>query len=235
MKAVFARPCRFLRLALIFLCAIGCCTGESSAAVTPISSPAGLDGGVTFNFEGYSDRLTTANTLFASQGITFGRDDGARVYIWNSWTALGRGTTSPDSVLATIRDIPIDPTWATHLNVSSAMPLLGIGAYFGNDQDDPDFRTVQLSVFGLNDEFLGTVQVRGNDNTDVDQFIGLTSDVPFTRIRFENFDFSGTPSQMYSVILDDFTFVPVPEPSTIAIGALGLLALVPSARKRITM
>jgi hypothetical protein len=59
----------------------------------------------------------------------------------------------------------------------------------------------------------------------VDQFIGLRSDAPFTRVRFENLDATGSPSRYNSVVIDNLTFVSVPEPSVRALFALALLGL----------
>jgi hypothetical protein len=183
-------------------------TSNSSGAITALSSPTDISSGVTVNFDGYPDYIV-ANTLFQSQGFNFTRDDGSRIYVLD-WSSLGRATTSPDGVLATVRDVFVDPTWATHLNVIPAVPLYAIGAYFGNDQGDPDFATIRMSVYASTGDLLGSVEVTANGNTDVDQFIGIRSDVPFSRVRFENLTASGAQSQFYSVVLDDLVFASSP-------------------------
>jgi len=126
------------------------------------------------------------------------------------WAALGRVTTSPDNVLATVSDSAINSSYVSHLNVLSSSPLVAMGAYFGNDQGDPDFSSIRMSVYGMSGELLGFVDVSANQNTSVDQFIGVRSDVPFSRVRFENFSASGAESQSYSVVLDDLVFAVSP-------------------------
>jgi len=178
------------------------CASSAWAAVTALNSPNDIPNRVTVSFDGYPDH-TVANTLFESEGVTFTRDDGLNIYLMD-WTAVGRVTTSPDDVLATIRTF--EPTYATHLNVWSASPLYAAGAYFGNDQAFPDFSRIRMSAYGAAGELLGFVEVAANNNTQVDQFIGLRSDVPFSHIRFENLNALGTPSMGFSVVIDDLVF-----------------------------
>ncbi len=175
----------------------------SNAAVIQLSAPAEIPNGVTINFDGYPD-YTVANNLFQAEGLSFTRDDGAPIYIEN-WTSLGRLTTSPEDVLATIRNV-MDPIWSTHLNVISAAPLFALGAYFGNDQWAVDFSKMRMCAYSAEGDLLGCVERAVNNNTDVDQFIGLSSDTPFVRVRFENLAASGAPSDGFSVVLDDLIF-----------------------------
>lgn len=198
------------------------CTAR--ADVHPVIQPSELAGPLasTLTFEGHGD-LTALNSAYSGQGIVFSRDDGDRVFAYN-WTALGRQTISPDVVLATIV-VPGVNGAVTHLNLDSSIPLTSIGAYFGNDQNDPDFTQIRLSAWDASNTLLGSVTLNANQNTSVDQFIGLRSDVPFTRVRFENLDATGAPSRYNSVVIDNLTFVAVPEPSVRALlvcGALGV-------------
>ena len=195
-------PFMLQRIVGLLLAVLGC--SHASAAVTALPSPAELTDRITLTFNGYPD-YTAANTLFQNAGFTFTRDDGAPIYLLD-WTALGRETTSPDGVLATVRNVVVDPNWATHLNLISHRPLSAVGAWFGNDQGDPDFSRIRISVYAAAGQLLGSLEVAANSNTHVDQFIGLRSDVPFTRIRFENLDASGAPSDGYSVVIDDLVF-----------------------------
>ena len=200
-------------------------TISSQAGVAQLGSPADFSLGATqINFEGYAD-LTIADQLFGSQGVSFGRDDGKPVHI-TDWSALGRTTVSAANVLETRADA--DYLFATHLNVFCSRPMTAFGAYFGNDQAYPflpldDFVSIRLSAYDPSDEFLGSVSVNANENTSVDQFIGISSDTPFARLRFENLMLSGNPSQYYAVVLDQMTFTVVPEPSTVCLLGLGLL------------
>ena len=206
---------------------------NSTAAVMPLDVPSGIMSGVTINFDGYQDH-TIVNTLYQNQGVTFSRDDGARIYLLD-WTSLGRTTTSPDNVLATVRNFN-DPIWATHLNIVSTVPLYALGACFGNDQSNLDFNSIRLSAYDTAGGLIGSVDVTTNNNTAVDQFIGLRSDIPFARVRFENLTPSGAPSASYSVVLDDLKLESVPEPSTIWIGIgpclLILVRMAPTGRGR---
>jgi len=179
-------------------------SGHASAAITALHSPAELASGSTLTFNGYPN-YTFVNTLFQTAGLTFTRDDGDPIYLLD-WTSLGRETTSLDGVLATVRNVVVDPNWSTHLNVISARPLSALGAYFGNDQGDADFSRIRLSIYTAAGELLGSVEVAANGNTHVDQFVGVYSDIPFSQIRFENLDASGVPSRSYSVVIDDLVF-----------------------------
>ena len=180
---------------------------DSPAAIAPLSSPAEIPVRSTVNFEGYPN-YTIANTLFQSQGFTFTRDDGANIYLLD-WSMLGRATTSPSNVLATVRDV-FDPSFATHLNIVPAVPLYAIGAHFGNDQFIWDFAKIRLSVYGTDGNLIGAVEVPVNNNTDVDQFIGIRSDIPFTHVRCENLDASGAPTDGLSVVIDDLVSTTTP-------------------------
>lgn len=196
---------------------------ETGAAVSPVESAASISGGTTLNFDGYAHN-TIANTLYQSQGITFTRDDGQPVLVYD-YVAIGRTTPSPRNVISTSLAPGINTSYATHLNVLSASPLFAVGAYFGNDRGDSDFTSISLSVFGLSGDLLGSVIVAGNGIRSADQFIGLSSDVPFTRIRFDNLNASGGHSTGFAVAVDNFVFSPVPEPSSVLLIVLSLLGI----------
>ncbi len=216
---------------VVLLATLSSAAGSASATLTPLSSPAQITDGLTLNFDGYPDR-TIANSLFATEGIIFTRDDSASIFLLD-FNAAGRVTTSPNNVIATISGSGVS-IWATHLNVLSSTPLSAAGAYFGNDQADPDFTRIRMSVFGVSNNLLGSVDVAANNNTSVDQFIGLQSDVPFSRIRFDNLTSSGNQSLLYSVILDDFVFATatVPEPANLTLVGFGLALLGLSTSRR---
>jgi hypothetical protein len=211
---------------IIALLGLSISSSVSPAGVVLLSSPSQISNPTTINFEGYPDR-TIANTLYQPQGITFTRDDGRGVFLMN-WTQLSRFTTSPVNVIATISG-PGVPSYVSHLNVTSGSSLFAVGAFFGNDQTAfvplTDFTTIRLTAFGLSNQSLGSVSVLANQNTSVDQFIGLSSDLPISRVRFENLSNTGNPSQFYSVVLDDLVFstTVVPEPSSLTLVALGML------------
>jgi len=174
------------------------------AAVAQLTSPDEILSSRRISFDGFANE-TIANSLFQGQGLLFSRDDGGPVYI-SDWSALGRVTSSAPNVLATISVFGTGFRWATHLNIQSSLPLFAMGAYFGNDQSDPDYSLTRLSVYGLSDELLGSVDVPVNNNLSVDQFIGIRSDEPFFRARFENLAGPQSSSDSYSVVLDDLVF-----------------------------
>src|SRR5438128_1393159 len=94
----------------------------SQAAIHQLTSPGDVRNASTIDFEGHLDS-TIANGLY--QGITFSRDDGAPVYI-TAWSASGRDTTSPGSVLSTIAG-PTDSSWTSQLNISLQSPVHQFG------------------------------------------------------------------------------------------------------------
>jgi hypothetical protein len=230
---------RYLRLiVLAIMFCLFASEQHGAAAVFQLSSPSDITSSTTINFEGHTN-LALANTLFLSQGITFARDDGEAIFLLD-WTTWERTTTSPRNVLATILVTGVNSKYVTHLNVLSSSPFFAMGAYFGNDQvlsgfPPDDFSTMRLSAYDLTDQLLGAVDVAVNHNTSVDQFIGIGSDLPMSRVRFENFSGSGTPSKHYSVVLDDLVFTLVQEPSTfslLGIGTLSFVGLIKAKRQR---
>ncbi|MGE3243875.1 MAG: hypothetical protein AB7G28_03285 [Pirellulales bacterium] len=173
------------------------------SAVSKIDSPSQIESGTTISFDGIPD-LTVLNTLYQNQGVTFTRDDAGPIFAFDV-VAIGRITTSPRNVLATIQaGSASGPT--THLNVLTTAPAQAIGAYFGNDQNNPDFKSIRLSAYGLAGELLGSVESAANNNIHVDQFIGLRSDSPIGRVRFQNLNATGGLAGGYSVVIDDLVF-----------------------------
>ncbi len=194
-----------------------------NAAVTSISSPGSFNTPSTIiTFDGYSNG-TFANTLYSGLGVTFYRDDGQVVNIYD-WSSTFRTTVSPPDVLATVSLLGAS-TYVSHLNVSFASPVYQVGAFFGNDAGNPDFTSITLSAYDAGGALLGQVSEAANGNESVDQFIGLQSDQPISRVRFQNYASSGAISTLYSVVIDNFQFSSVPEPSSVALIAFGLANL----------
>lgn len=190
------------------------------AAVVQLTSPAGfIHPATTIGFDDGPDH-TVANTRYIADGIEFSRDDGFEILL-EDWQGIGRVTTSPPNVLATVKTSPTGPPWVMHLNTTFSWPILELGAFFGNDQGY-GYTATKLSIFDSRGALLGSVMVPTNNNTSVDQFIGLRSDVPFYSARFEN------NGDWLCIVLDDVAFT-VPEPATALLFALGGLVLV---RKR---
>jgi len=186
----------------------------SQASIVQLTSPSQMTGPTTtLNDDIYADG-TVANTLFQGQGVTPSRDDGFPVVIYD-WAALGRTTTSPPNVIATI-GIP----WWTSLNFSFAGPVIELGMFFGNDQPN-GFPQTTLYIYDKSNVLLGSVAVSTNNNTSVDQFIGLRSTVPFFSAQIVN-----DQTNWYAVVVDNVEFsTTTPEPSSLLLFSSLALAL----------
>jgi len=197
-------------------------SGVGKATIAQLTSPAEfIYPTTTIDFDDGSN-LTVANTRYLDLGVEFSRDDSFDILLTN-WQSSGRVTTSPPNVLATVKTSPTGPPWVMHLNASFSSPTFELGAFFGNDQGY-GYTATTLSIFDLHNVPLGSVAVRTNDNTSVDQFIGLRSDVPFYSARFEN------NGDWLCIILDDVAFT-VPEPATVLLLGLGGFALLRKRRE----
>ncbi|MDD5064327.1 MAG: PEP-CTERM sorting domain-containing protein [Phycisphaerae bacterium] len=158
-----------------------------------------------------------ANTRYLDKGVEFSRDDGYDIFLYDV-QSLGDVTTSPPNVIATVAKFPAITTWAMHLNAIFSSPIYELGAFFGNDQGY-GYTATTLSIFDIDGVLLDSVVVPTNNNTNVDQFIGLRSDVAFYFARFEN------NGEWLAVNLDDMVFT-VPEPATVFLLGLGGLAII---------
>jgi hypothetical protein len=209
------KPIIVLMAAMVLITSV-----PGAAAIVPLTSPAEfIYPANTIDFDD-GPKGTVANTRYLTQGVVFSRDDGFEILL-EDWQGIGRFTTSPPNVLATIK-FPA-PTWVMHLNTTFSWPIFELGAFFGNDQGY-GYTATKLSIFDSHGVLLGSVRVPTNNNTSVDQFIGLRSDMPFYSARFEN------DGIWLAIALDDMSFT-VPEPCTFSLLVLGGLTLL---RKRKT-
>ncbi len=186
----------------------------TKAAVVQLTSPAQfIYPTTTLDFDDGPDG-TVANTRYLAQGVEFSRDDGLDIFLNDS----GQDTTSPPNYLATIKPPGSDDSWVMHLNAIFSSPTYEIGAFFGNDQTYGYTQTT-LSIFDAGSALIGSVTVPTNNNTIIDQFIGLRSDIPFYSARFDN------NGEWLAVCIDDMAFT-TPEPATALLLGMGALALI---------
>lgn len=194
---------------------------RTTAAVFELESPAEIQGGATLKFDEFAAG-TVLNNRYPQFGIQFSRDDGQAVTAYD-YVAIGRTTSSARNVISTAYVPGVNTSYATHLNATTVVPQFAIGAYFGGDRGDSDFTAIRLSAFSATGDLVGSVTVNGNGIRSADQYIGLASDVPFTRIRFETLNSAGGFSLSSAVAIDDLkfsSFQVVPEPSTLALFSL---------------
>src|SRR4051794_8937072 len=106
------------------------CSRLQASPITQLISPTEFSLPTTqINFDGFPHQ-TVANNLFLDQQVSFQRDDGLSVFIYD-WQSFGRSTTSPPNVLATVSGPPGSLVgFVTHLNVLFAMPVFEVGAFF---------------------------------------------------------------------------------------------------------
>lgn len=194
-----------------------------SQVITQLTSPEQMSSGrTTIQFDDFP-HLTPAQNSYLPLGVQFTRDDGIspRIYDVSGYFQ----TMSAPNVIATVSTSVFEP-FTTHLNAVFTIPVFEIGAFFGNDQVSAgSFISQTLTVYDSLGNLLGGVTVASNNNSNVDQFIGLRSSVPFSRARFNN---DGTNN--LAVLLDDFVFTPVPEPGAMAL--FGLVAACATAYRR---
>ena len=192
------------------------------AAVVRLDSPAQMSPPLTtLDFEG-RPHLTAANDLYVAQGVRYSRDDGAQTAVYDPDAFEAR---SGLNILATPGWAGAPPGWTMHRNAHCASRVREVGAFFGNDRGPAAFDSLTLSAFGVSGELLGSVSVTSNRNGNADQFIGLRSDTPFVRARFEH------SARDYGVGIDDFSFGAVPEPGGVAVAGCVALSLLARPRR----
>jgi hypothetical protein len=169
---------------------------------------------VTIDFDDAA-QYDCVNTRY--EVIEFQRDDGACVHAYD-WASLGRSTTSPPMVMATISG-PGAPTYVQHVNLYFKFDTFKVGTFIGNDQGN-GMQWV-LEVFDISGNSLGSVSLVSNGNTNVDEFLGLSSDKPFRKARISHNE------SWLAVGLDDVSFTPmatdIPTLSQWALLLLGIL------------
>jgi hypothetical protein len=203
------------------------------AQVVQLFEPNSLsDNRITIHFDELPNYVP-ANTAYQSLGVTFSRDDGLTVPVL-AISDHGFATPSSNNVLFSGAYPAIPPTqgFTAHVVVGSVQPLTEIGAFFGNDQYLPEFGFQRLSLFGSSYEPVGSIEVPVNNNGHVDQFIGMRSTVPFHYARFENFTPGGIASPGFAIAIDNLTFTPIPEPSTLCLAGVAAVCGWLSLRRR---
>ncbi len=139
------------------------------------------------------------NTRYADVGIGLQRDDGRVVHAYD-FCGCGHQTSSPPMVACTTRG-PGAPTIASALNLVFDADIRTAGFFVGNDCAHSQHWTIE--VFDAEDTMIGRLGFMGNCNVSADEFIGVTSAVPFRRLRLSH-NFS-----RYAVCVDDVVFSPL--------------------------
>ena len=196
----------------------------AAAAVTQAGSPGDLAPSLTtLDFDDYPHH-TAANELYLSRGVRFTRDDAGQTTIYEPVMYRAHSGTN---FLSTPRWDGAPSGWSTHLNAWFTSPVREVGAFFGNDWEDPNgIERLTLSVFDADGRPLGSVWVQTNHNRELDQFIGLRSDVPFVHARFEH------DASQYAVAIDDLSYSTVPEPLLLTSLAGTVAGLATQRRRR---
>ena len=214
---------------VIFILAAGLLlSGVSNAAVIQLTGPGDfITANSVASFDAWPE-YTVANNLYSAQGLTLSLPGGGDMPVYD-WAAIGRVTTSSPNVVAAVGGPGF--TFSTAIDANFAAPITEVGAYMGNDQGiyDGSFQDYTLSLYDAANTLVGSLTVTANQNTSVDQFLGLRSTLPFVRARFEN-DNWVTVNQGLSATIDDLTFSTVPEPASL--GAVLLLTAAGFARRR---
>ena len=194
------------------------------AAVTPLAGPGDFSPtATTINFDQHPHG-TAVNTLYLAQGVEF-FTNGSTLPIYN-WSGIPRYTTSSPNVVAAVSGLN-GSAFSSTVDLLFTSPTVEVGAYFGNDQNSAVFSQMTLSLFDAANDPLGSFVVATNNNTSVDQFIGLRSTVRFARARFDN-----ASPQGLSIVLDNVMFTSVPEPSSFVLGASALAGLLACGPRR---
>ena len=162
----------------------------------------------TMDFEGY-ENFTIANFIYTNIGFTFTNDVGTSVYLIDARSVVGSGGRE---IVATSPDFIIGSSSANHLIVKPAWPLSEVGAFFATGAEISEFYYQRLSVFGADNQLIGSVNVQWDGDGRLDQFIGLRSSVPIYSIRLEGYDSSWLPSRAGSVF-DNFVYAVVAPPA----------------------
>ncbi len=206
------------------------------AAVIELDAPGDIVGGTTLRFDEAPAGTVMNNRYYGSLGIQFFRPD-ARAVTAYDYVSIGRTTSSGRNVLSTGIVPGVSSALSTSLTILTTVPQFAVGAYWGNDRGDSDFTAMRLSVFDQTGGLIGAVTVNGNGIRNVDQYIGIASDVPFARFQFENLNANGDPSQFFAVSIDDLKYsrLPqvIPEPSRFALAGLVAAVAAMVARVRV--
>ena len=194
---------RFSMIVLAVMFALSFGAGQAQAAVIQLFSYGEMTPGFLLN-----DFETTKNKAW----VTF--DPSAFLV---SCAAASEGVC-PSPIQGLAEFIADEP-----LGAMLTSPATEVGVTFGNDDFGLVFNAL-LSIFSPGDVFLGQVMVLSNGNDFADQFIGLRSTIPFTRVDIA---YQRPQAQGLAVFVDDFAVnaAAVPEPATLLLLGTGLAAV----------
>lgn len=221
----------FFSMAILFLFPVWLMSTASAVTITQIHAPGDLSDATTLNFDAFAS-YTDATGLFLSEGVDF-IPEGNSVIIQD----FSNTPITPSSLNNVLVAAPAPNDHSVSLDVIFDSPTFMVGAYLGNDQFNGtlyESERFELEIFDVSNQSLGLVSINSNLNLAVDQYLGLESDMSFSRARFTHFSIEQNTYAL-SVILDDLSFrstSKVPAPPSILLVGLGMLGLTVSIRKK---
>ena len=134
---------------------------------------------VNFDDAGHYDAV---NIRYVDAGLRIERDDGHTVHAYE-FARSGHTTSSAPMTACTTRG-PGAPWIGRAINLYFEEDILTAGLVFGNDVYPWQRWTIEL--YDASDTLIGRIGFLGNCNVCADEFLGVTSDVPFRRLRLSH-------------------------------------------------
>ena len=202
--------------AIAIVAILGAARVVPAATISSLSGPADFTSPITFT-DDFETGLPNGVPANSSQFTYEGTD---KLGLAEAWTD-GQTSSGRMGLVATVDSEPLRIVFNT--------PVHEVGMYFGNDDFGRLFYAT-LELFDENDDSLGAVQVRSNGNDFADQFIGARSGIA---AKSAAISYERPNAQLLAVYIDDLIVgALVPEPSSAALAASGLLWLAAGAFRR---